>query len=60
MKDLVQMTVSNLYATAEALEKVANKPQNFNSDFSYYLEQFSWALYKDAKELEDRLYLWGE
>jgi hypothetical protein len=52
--------IRNLDLMSVALEKVANKPENYNTDWAYYLEQMSWSLYKHANELRDLEYLFCE
>lgn len=50
--------IKNLELMSCELEKAANKPENYNTEFSYYLEQMSWSLYKhanDLRELQDLL-----
>lgn len=53
----IQDAISNLDKMSQALDKVANKPENYNSDWAYYLEQMSWSLHKHANELRDLEYL---
>lgn len=45
--------ISNLERMSEVLDKVANKPENYNTEWAYYLEQMSFSLYKQANELRD-------
>ena len=44
--------VKNLRYMSDVMMKVANKPEIYNTDYAYYLEQFSHQLYKDANELD--------
>jgi len=57
--DTIDQAVRNLEMISEAFEKVANDPKYYNTDFSHYLEQFSYALYKDAREIKERRELIG-
>lgn len=49
----IQDAINNLDIMSSVLEKVANKPENYNTEWAYYLEQMSWSLYKHANELRD-------
>lgn len=49
----IQDAINNLDKMSSVLEKVANKPENYNTEWAYYLEQMSWSLYKHANELRD-------
>ncbi len=51
--------IKNLESIGEALEKAANKPANYNTELSYYLEQMSWHMHKHANELRELEYLLG-
>lgn len=51
--------IRNLELVSAALDKVANKPENYNTDWAYYLEQMSWSLHKQANDLRDLEYLLG-
>jgi hypothetical protein len=51
--------ISNLELVVKALDKAANKPENYNTDWAYYLENMSWSLHKHANELR-RLSSWDE
>lgn len=51
--------INNLELMSKTLEKVANKPENYNTDWAYYLEQMSWSLHKQASELRELEYLFG-
>lgn len=35
------------------LEKCANKPENYNTEWAIYLEQMSWSLHKHANDLRE-------
>ena len=54
-----QDAIKNLESISEALEKAANKPENYNTEWSHYLEQMSWQMHKHANELRDLEYLLG-
>lgn len=49
--------ITNLEQVSLALEKAANKPENYNTDWAYYLEQMSWQMQKQASELRTIEYL---
>lgn len=49
----IQDAINNLDKMSSVLEKVANKPENYNTEWAYYLEQMSWSLYRHANELRD-------
>jgi hypothetical protein len=49
--------ISNLELMSKALEVASNSPQNYNSDWGFYLEQMSWQMHKQAKELKELSYL---
>ncbi len=51
--------IKNLELVSAALDKAANKPENYNTDWAYYLEQMSWSLHKQANDLRDLEYLLG-
>ncbi len=48
-----QTAVNNLKLVSEALEKEANKLENANTNWSFYLEQMSWEMNKYANDLLD-------
>lgn len=56
----IELAVKNLEVLSEALEKASMNPKHYNSDFSYYLEQISWSMYRDAQELKERSFLFGD
>lgn len=43
--------VSNLRIMSETLSRIANKPDLYNTEYGYFLEQFSYQLHKDANDL---------
>lgn len=45
--------IKNLELTSAALSKAANKPENYNTDWEFYLKQMSWSLHKRANELKE-------
>jgi len=51
--------INNLEIISQVLEREANKPKNYNTDWGYYLEQMSWQMYKQANELRDLEYMLG-
>ena len=51
--------INNLELMSQALERAANKQENYNSDWSYYLEEMSWSLHKHANDLRDIEYIFG-
>lgn len=54
-----QEAVRNLDLMSNALEKVANKPENYNTEWAFYLEQMSWQMHKMSNEIKDMEYLFG-
>lgn len=44
--------IDNLNLISAALGKAANKPENYNSDWAYYLEQMSFEMHKQAAQLK--------
>lgn len=50
----VDAAIKNLELMSQELEKSANDPKNYNSDFSMYLEQMSWEMFRTANELKAR------
>lgn len=54
-----QEAVKNLDLMSSALEKVANKPENYNTEWAFYLEQMSWQMHKMSNEIKDMEYLFG-
>lgn len=54
-----QEAINNLELMSQALDKAANKPENYNTEWAYYLEQMSWSMHKHANELRDIEYLFG-
>jgi len=51
--------INNLILVINALDKAANKHENYNTEWAHYLEQMSWSLYKQANELRDIEYVMG-
>jgi len=58
-RENIQQAINNMELVSSAFEKAANDPKNYNTEFSYYLEQLSWDLYKDAQEIKGRMDLIG-
>jgi hypothetical protein len=48
-----QEAIRNLDAMSVALGKTANKPENYNTQWSHYLEQMSWQMHKMSNDLRD-------
>ncbi len=48
-----QEAIKNLDATSIALGKIANRPENYNTQWSQYLEQMSWQMHKMSNDLRD-------
>ena len=59
MKEVFE-AISNLEKTSNVLEKVANDPKNYNTEFAYYLEQMSSEMTRQAKFLKECQFLFGE
>lgn len=45
--------INNLQLMSDALEKASNRPDLYNTDLGYYLEQMSYQMHKDACELRN-------
>jgi len=45
--------IKNLEMMSLELGKEANKPRNYNTEFSYYLEMMSFEMHKMANELRE-------
>ena len=43
--------IQNFEKISMVLDKCANKPQNYNTQWSYYLEQMSYSLNQQANDL---------
>lgn len=48
---MIKEAIRNLETISDALNNAANNPKNYNTDFAYYLEQMSWEMAKQAKDL---------
>lgn len=48
----LQQTLSNLHKMSQTLSTAANKPENYNTQWAYYLEQISFDLAKQADDLD--------
>lgn len=51
--------ISNLELISDALGKVANKPENYNTEWATYLEQMSWQMHKMSNDLRTIEHLFG-
>jgi hypothetical protein len=51
--------IKNLETLAVALEKAANCPKNYNTEFAQYLENMSWEMQKNANQLREISHLFG-
>lgn len=47
----IRQTVNNLEKMSHTLSEAANKPENYNTTWAYYLEQISFDLSRQASEL---------
>ena len=45
--------IKNLEQMSCELSKVANKQENYNTEWAHYLEQMSFEMFKHANELRD-------
>jgi hypothetical protein len=55
----INEAVNNLEIMSKTLEEMANKPENYNTYYAEYLEQYSWELFKMSKELVQIGYAFG-
>ena len=55
----INEAINNLELMSKTLENMANRPENYNTYYSVYLEQYSWELYKMSKELTQIGYAFG-
>ena len=51
--------IKNLEIMSSTLDKVANKPENYNTEWAHYLEKMSWSLHQHANDLKELKYLLG-
>lgn len=56
----INESIKNLELTSQILERSANKPENYNTDYAQYLEILSWEMHKHANDLKELQYLYGE
>lgn len=49
--------IRNLETIGSALDKAANKPENYNTDWAHYLEQMSFEMTKHANDLRELDYI---
>ncbi len=47
----ISNAIHNLELMSKTLERLSNKPENYNTCYSTYLEQMSWEMFKMSKEL---------
>lgn len=52
--------IQSLTSMSEALERISCEPKYYNSDYGMYLEQMSWQMHKQATDLKELSYLFGE
>lgn len=52
-------TINNLEKMGQTLGKAANKPENYNTDWAFYLEQISFSLHKQAEDLRELMHVFG-
>jgi len=55
----ISEAITSLTLMSEALEKVANKEQNYNTNYGHYLDQMSAEMYKMTHELREISYMCG-
>lgn len=51
--------LQNLEQLSMALEKIANKPENYNTQYANHLEQMSWQMHRMCNEIRDIQYLFS-
>ncbi len=56
---IIEEAIANIASTSAALEKYCNEPENYNSLSSQLLEQMSFELYRQAKDLREFQYRYG-
>lgn len=49
--------IQNLRTMSAVLDKCANKPENYNTEWATYLEQMSFEMHKHANELSEIAYM---
>ena len=52
--------IENLQLLSQELERAANSPKVYNTEFAYYLELMSFEMHKQANELKEMAYLFGD
>jgi hypothetical protein len=55
----ISNAIENLELMSKTLEKLANKPENYNSYYGNHLEQMSWDMFKMSQELVQIGYAFG-
>jgi hypothetical protein len=48
----LNVAIDNLRRVSEALDKYANRPENYNSSYAQYLETLSWDMFRHANDIE--------
>jgi|FreactcultureFD7_1027221.scaffolds.fasta_scaffold178240_1 hypothetical protein len=56
----VSDAIRNLEMMSDALGRMANRPENYNTGYAQYLEMMGWEMYKYANELKDLRNSYGE
>ena len=56
---MVTEAIKNLEVMSEALEKHANKQENYNKPYAEYLEHISFEMFKHANELREINFIYG-
>ena len=51
--------IRNLELISTTLDKTANKPENYNTEWAYYLEQMSFQMHKMSQDLREIGYHFG-
>ncbi len=59
-KKIINLAIKNLEITSKVLEKAANNPKIYNTDYAYYLEQISYATYCQANKLKQEEHRFNE
>ena len=49
--------IENLRTMSAALDRCANKPENYNTQWAQYLEQMSFEMHKQANDLSQIAYM---
>lgn len=54
-----KQAIENLRIMSATLENAANRPENYNTPYSQYLENISYEMFKHANQLQELDYLYG-